>query len=417
MDKLYAELKEVYRECSQTSAPTLLWNLLRDDLCGIISNGLGFRERGELDFLVSLGLVNRTVGYMGQALSGGLESFNEILASYPEECKYNGMPPNGDSEAFLCCWLRLVNISARHRVNASWYVEQGALQMLLRLLVTFMDRRRVVMGVFVALSSLASNHGKELALLNESVTNTVQVVRRFENDEAVLDRAFAFVEQLVVTQYPHARGAYLQRFDGVRMVIGALKRFPRSDVLHAAGTGLLNRAIYSNDAVQEMLREQGPDFPLVNLCPAEHVNVQLGATRCRRCNVLFNGSPEEDVDMEGDGHIRLPMFDLPHTIESYTTSLSVSPLPDVLVGEVVDYLYVLAKADFPLDVLDCVNKWCRAKVIEVHEPSMRIKIHYEDFSSIWDEWLDVNSERIAHQGSYTNCIKTFEGRARIRTYE
>ena len=47
-----------------------------------------------------------------------------------------------------------------------------------------------------------------------------------------------------------------------------------------------------------------------------------------------------------------------------------------------------------VDVKDTIENWLEAQVIEVSEDKMKVKIHYNHWSSRWDEWIDTNSPRI-----------------------
>ena len=47
-----------------------------------------------------------------------------------------------------------------------------------------------------------------------------------------------------------------------------------------------------------------------------------------------------------------------------------------------------------VDVKDTVEQWLDAQVIEVSEDNKMVKIHYNHWSTRWDEWIDTNSPRI-----------------------
>ena len=67
----------------------------------------------------------------------------------------------------------------------------------------------------------------------------------------------------------------------------------------------------------------------------------------------------------------------------------------------------LAKGQW-VDVKDTVDQWLDAQVIEVSEDYSMVKIHYNNWSNRWDEWLPTNSPRImpfryhTRQSSLTN---------------
>ena len=54
---------------------------------------------------------------------------------------------------------------------------------------------------------------------------------------------------------------------------------------------------------------------------------------------------------------------------------------------------ILAKGQW-VDVKDTVEQWLDAQVIEVSEDNKMVKIHYNHWSTRWDEWIQTNSPRI-----------------------
>jgi hypothetical protein len=52
-----------------------------------------------------------------------------------------------------------------------------------------------------------------------------------------------------------------------------------------------------------------------------------------------------------------------------------------------------------IDCKDSVNKWLPAQVVSVSDG--RILVHYEGWTTKWDEWLDTNSSRIADYGRHS----------------
>ena len=54
---------------------------------------------------------------------------------------------------------------------------------------------------------------------------------------------------------------------------------------------------------------------------------------------------------------------------------------------------ILAKGQW-VDVKDTVDQWLDAQVIEVSEDNKMVKIHYNHWSTRWDEWIETNSPRI-----------------------
>lgn len=54
---------------------------------------------------------------------------------------------------------------------------------------------------------------------------------------------------------------------------------------------------------------------------------------------------------------------------------------------------ILTKGQW-VDVKDTVEQWLDAQVIEVSEDNKMVKIHYNHWSTRWDEWIQTNSPRI-----------------------
>ena len=54
---------------------------------------------------------------------------------------------------------------------------------------------------------------------------------------------------------------------------------------------------------------------------------------------------------------------------------------------------ILAKGQW-VDVKDTVDQWLDAQVIEVSEDNRMVKIHYNHWSTRWDEWIETKSPRI-----------------------
>ena len=73
---------------------------------------------------------------------------------------------------------------------------------------------------------------------------------------------------------------------------------------------------------------------------------------------------------------------------------------------------VLAKGQW-VDVKDTVEQWLDAQVIEVSEDNTMVKIHYNHWSTRWDEWINTNSPRImpfryhTRQSTLTNYHSPF----------
>ena len=54
---------------------------------------------------------------------------------------------------------------------------------------------------------------------------------------------------------------------------------------------------------------------------------------------------------------------------------------------------ILSKGQW-VDVKDTVEQWLDAQVIEVSDDNKMVKIHYNHWSTRWDEWINTNSPRI-----------------------
>jgi len=66
-----------------------------------------------------------------------------------------------------------------------------------------------------------------------------------------------------------------------------------------------------------------------------------------------------------------------------------------------------------VDVKDTIEQWLDAQVIEVSEDNKMVKIHYNEWSTRWDEWIETNSPRImpfryhTRQSTLTNYHSPF----------
>ena len=73
---------------------------------------------------------------------------------------------------------------------------------------------------------------------------------------------------------------------------------------------------------------------------------------------------------------------------------------------------ILSKGQW-VDVKDTVEQWLDAQVIEVSEDNKMVKIHYNHWSTRWDEWIKTNSPRImpfryhTRQSTLTNYHSPF----------
>jgi len=83
-------------------------------------------------------------------------------------------------------------------------------------------------------------------------------------------------------------------------------------------------------------------------------------------------------------------------------------LESIASGRMFEYAYEESDDD-PLErefekdqIIDCqdsVKKWCLAEVKDVSE--RQVLVHYCDWDSKWDEWIDKTSSRLAPMGKHT----------------
>lgn len=92
----------------------------------------------------------------------------------------------------------------------------------------------------------------------------------------------------------------------------------------------------------------------------------LYVTSCCELSELFYDDEDEDDDDD--------------------KKINIVPLKDLKVG---DYL----------DCRDSVNNWCIAEVLKMTD--MRIYVHYEGWSTRWDEWLGLTTDSVAPLHTYT----------------
>jgi hypothetical protein len=59
-----------------------------------------------------------------------------------------------------------------------------------------------------------------------------------------------------------------------------------------------------------------------------------------------------------------------------------------------------------IEVLDTVNKWYDATVMELDTVRGAIRVHYNCWSSKWDEWLPLSSPRLALIGTHASAYRT-----------
>jgi len=51
-----------------------------------------------------------------------------------------------------------------------------------------------------------------------------------------------------------------------------------------------------------------------------------------------------------------------------------------------------------IDCFDSSKKWCRARIVDVSD--VYVKVSYDGWAENWDEWIQINSTRIAKPGTY-----------------
>ena len=47
-----------------------------------------------------------------------------------------------------------------------------------------------------------------------------------------------------------------------------------------------------------------------------------------------------------------------------------------------------------LDVLDTVNRWCNAQILQVDPDKKQVFVHYTGYAAKYDEWIDTESEPV-----------------------
>ena len=55
------------------------------------------------------------------------------------------------------------------------------------------------------------------------------------------------------------------------------------------------------------------------------------------------------------------------------------------------------------DLIDCQDKfrkWCTSMIVDI-VANEKIRVHYEGWNAKWDEWLPLDSERLAPIGTHT----------------
>ena len=62
-----------------------------------------------------------------------------------------------------------------------------------------------------------------------------------------------------------------------------------------------------------------------------------------------------------------------------------------------------------IDIFDkAYSKWYPGRIVEVkYERIRKLKVHYDGYASHYDEWLDIQSNRIADLNTYTSIIDPF----------
>lgn len=57
-----------------------------------------------------------------------------------------------------------------------------------------------------------------------------------------------------------------------------------------------------------------------------------------------------------------------------------------------------------VDVKDTVNQWLEATILDINEPDGQVYVHYNGWPSRWDEWISVDSARLAPFRSRTRHV-------------
>jgi hypothetical protein len=68
-----------------------------------------------------------------------------------------------------------------------------------------------------------------------------------------------------------------------------------------------------------------------------------------------------------------------------------------------------------VDVKDTINQWLEAQVIDVQ--NNKVFIHYNGWGTRWDEWIDMDSDRIRPFRYYTQQIEIYNHHSPFPNYK
>ena len=89
----------------------------------------------------------------------------------------------------------------------------------------------------------------------------------------------------------------------------------------------------------------------------------------------------------------------------YHILLNTSQFPVDLILYITSFIANLYCIGDLIDCQDPVHKWCTCRIVDIVE-NKKIRIHYEGWSAKWDEWLPLDSDRLAPIGTYTKGYVT-----------
>ncbi|CAG9331233.1 unnamed protein product [Blepharisma stoltei] len=128
-----------------------------------------------------------------------------------------------------------------------------------------------------------------------------------------------------------------------------------------------------------------------------------------------------NIQREPDAYTMLAQLSLLNALESYRRTRSQRIeltneqlrealrqnsyiIEDVLTNSLFHSSYRNLRVGQWVDVLDTVNQWLEAQVIQLRASSSQIEalIHYNGWPDVWDEWISIDSPRIMPFRSKTN---------------
>jgi len=156
------------------------------------------------------------------------------------------------------------------------------------------------------------------------------------------------------------------------------------------------------------------DFWLCSKCTFHN---GMEAAKCEMCQVPKPPTPAPsppppvtDTDMEGkmDKVVPKPNFAIAagvifkNELKEYkgVIQLAIPSFLKELVDLVCTFLVFEFQPTMVIDVCDTVNKWYESTIRDVRAD--KVMVHYNGWASSWDEWIPVDSERLAPVNTHTS---------------